>query len=493
MKKLLAAFLLSCVVSVVMSQERLSLERCRELALGSNRQLMISRLDQDISENVRKAAKTKYLPQVTGLAGYQYFDREISLLGNSQKSTLSNLGTGSVEEIGSQLNDLAGRLVEQGVISQETAQEFGAVLGNLGGSLAQAGDKIGKTLCDALKTDTKHVWSASVSVTQPVYMGGAINAANEIARINVEMARNNIDNATQNTLYAVDNAYWLAVSLKNKQRLAKEYLSLVKKLDEDVHKMIREGVATRADGLKVDVEVNNAEMNVTQAENGVSLAKMYLCQLCGLPLGSDITLADEDKDSFAGSILPTIVRTDTLFMKRPETRLLQNAIDISRQTTKLVRAAYLPHIALTGGFTTMNPSLFNGFERKFRGVWNIGFIVQVPIWSWNEGRYKVSASQAATRIAQLQLDDVREKMALQVEQGIFKVSEAQKRLVAATENMASAEENLRCANIGFREGVMTVTDVMAAQTAWQQAKTHKTDAEIELRLADIALKKALGE
>lgn len=493
MRTLLTILMFACVASGMTAQGTLSLERCRELALGNNKQLMVSKQNQDIAENTRKAAKTKYLPRVNGLAGYQYFNREISLLSNSQKSMLSNLGTNAAGSIGSQLNGVIGGLVEQGVVSLETAQEFGAVLGKIGEPLAQVGDNIGNTLRDALKTDTKHVWSAGVMVTQPVYMGGAINAANEIARINEEMARNNIDNATQNTLYAIDNAYWLAVSLKNKQRLAKEYLSLVKKLNEDVHKMIREGVATKADGLKVDVEVNNAEMQVTQVENGVSLAKMYLCQLCGLPLSDDVTLADEDSENIARDVLPLTVQTDTLFGKRPETRLLQNAIDISRQTTRLIRAAYMPHVALTGGFTTMNPSLYNGFERKFRGVWNIGFVVQVPIWSWREGRYKINAAQTATRIARLQLDDVREKMALQVEQGKFKVSEAQKRLATATKNMASAEENLRCANIGFREGVMTVTDVMAAQTAWQQAKTHKTDAEIELRLADIALRKALGE
>lgn len=489
----MTVFMLTCIATVTAAQETLSLERCRELALGSNKQLMVSKLNQDMSGNAVKAARTKYLPQVNGLAGYQYFSREISLLNNSQKSMLGNLGTNATGSIGSQLNDVIGGLVEQGVVSPEAAQEFGAVLGKMGEPLAQAGDKIGNTLRDALKTDTKHVWSASVMVTQPVYMGGAINAANEIARIGEEMARNNIDNTTQNTLYAIDNAYWLAVSLKNKQRLAKEYLSLVKKLNEDVHKMIREGVATRADGLKVDVEVNNAEMQVTQVENGVSLAKMYLCQLCGLPLSGDIVLEDEDKETFATGILPLTVQTDTLFGKRPETRLLQNTIDISRQTTKLIRAAYLPHVALTGGFTATNPSLYNGFERKFRGVWNIGFVVQVPIWSWHEGRYKIEASQTATRIAQLQLDDVREKMALQVEQGKFKVSEARKRLDTAAKNMASAEENLRCVNVGFREGVMTVTDVMAAQTAWQKAKTHKTDAEIELKLADISLRKALGE
>lgn len=493
MRKLFIIILLVAQALASTAQETLSLERCRQLALDNNKQLQASKISREVAENTRKAARTKYLPHVDGLAGYQYFSREISLLNGEQKSALSNLGTNAAGTVGSQLNGIVGGMVEQGLITPDMAQKFGSLLGQIGGPLAQAGNDIGNTLRDALKTDTKHVMSASIMVTQPVYMGGAIKAANEMARIGESMADNNIDNTRVNTLYAIDNAYWLAVSLKNKQRLATEYLSLVKKLNADVHKMIDEGVATRADGLKVDVAVNDAEMQLTQVDNGVSLAKMLLCQLCGLPLNGDVRLADEEKETIDNSDIMSDAITDTLFSRRPETRLLQNAVDMSLQTEKLVRAAYLPHVALTGGFLTSNPSVFNSFERKFRGMWTVGFVVQVPIWSWNEGKYKINAARSATRIAQLQLDDVREKMALQVEQNRFKVSEAQKRLATATKNMASAEENLRCANVGFREGVMTVTDVMAAQTAWQQAKTHKTDAEIELKLADISLRKALGE
>ena len=61
--------------------------------------------------------------------------------------------------------------------------------------------------------------------------------------------------------------------------------------------MITEGVATKADGLSVKVKVNEAEMKLTQVDNGLSLSKMVLCQLCGLPLNDEIRLADEDVES----------------------------------------------------------------------------------------------------------------------------------------------------------------------------------------------------
>ena len=118
--------------------------------------------------------------------------------------------------------------------------------------------------------------------------------------------------------------------------------------------------------------------------------------------------------------------------------------------------------------------------------------MQIPVWNWFEGTYKVRASKASTHIAQLELADAREKIQLQVSQSQFKVKEAQKKLAMAQKNLISAEENLRCANVGFQEGVMEVTDVMAAQTAWQQAQSQKIDAEVDVRLSQVNLQKALG-
>jgi len=119
-------------------------------------------------------------------------------------------------------------------------------------------------------------------------------------------------------------------------------------------------------------------------------------------------------------------------------------------------------------------------------------MVRVPVWNWFEGSYKVRASKLVTNMAEMELSDAREKIDLQVAQSRFKVKEAQKRLAMANKNITSAEENLRCANVGFKEGVMETTDVMAAQTAWQQAQSQQIDAEVEVKLAQVNLQKALG-
>lgn len=75
-----------------------------------------------------------------------------------------------------------------------------------------------------------------------------------------------------------------------------------------------------------------------------------------------------------------------------------------------------------------NPSLTNGFENKFRGMWGIGVVVKIPVFPWGEGIYKVKAAKAEANIARYQLEDIKEKVELQVTQSSFKVNEAVKKL-----------------------------------------------------------------
>lgn len=492
MKKTIVMFLLVACGAPAMAQQLLSLDSCRAMAIRNNKQMGITQQKKVMAHYTTKAARTQYLPKLNVVGGYMFTSREISLLSKEQKTTLSNIGTALSGSIGEDISSVIAAMTRDGVFTPSQAEHIGAVLGNMGANVGGAINGVGQNVVNALHTDTRNMFMASAVVTQPIYMGGAISAANKMASISEQMVANDYEAKLQATLHGTDHAYWMVVSLKHKRKLADSYLKLVKKLSNDVHKMIDEGVATRADGLKVDVKVNEAEMTLTQADNGLSLAKMFLCQLCGLPLDSKITLADEDRESLPIEVVADDIDVNTVADNRPEVKLLENTVDLSRQVTRLARASYLPQILLSGGYSATNPNLYNGFERKFSGAWNVGVVVRMPVWNWFEGVYKVRASKAATCIAQLEVGDVREKIELQVSQSRFKMSEANRRLVMATSNVDKANENLRCANLGFREGVIPSTGVMEAQTAWLQAQSQKIDAEIDVKLSQVDYKKALG-
>jgi outer membrane protein TolC len=118
--------------------------------------------------------------------------------------------------------------------------------------------------------------------------------------------------------------------------------------------------------------------------------------------------------------------------------------------------------------------------------------MRIPIWNWGDNMYKVRASKGATTILNLELAEAKEKIELQATQTAYQMEEANKRLTLAESSVRRADENLRTANLGFSEGVITPTTVMEAQTAWLQAKSQKIDAEIDVRLSQVNLRKAMG-
>ena len=415
--------------------------------------------------------------------------KELSLLSDAQKGALTSVGT---QVSGVMQSGIQGLLTQHPELTQNP--QFMALLQALGSTdIATPLNSIGSAIVDAFRTDTRNMYAGALTLTQPLYMGGKIRAYNKITRYAEELAQQQHNSGVQDVILSTDQAYWQVVSLANKKKLAESYLQLLQKLDGDMEKMISEGVATKADGLSVKVKVNEAEMTMTKVDDGLSLARMLLCQLCGLDLSSPITLADEKEENLTlSTIAANGIDLEQVYSLRPEVRSLELATQIYKQKVNVERAAYLPSVALMGNYVATNPSVFNSFEKKFKGMWNVGVVVSVPIWHWGQGIYKVKAAKSEARIAQYQLDDAKEKIELQVSQSAFKVREAAKKLAMAEKNLEKANENLRYANLGFEEGVIPASNVLEAHTAWLSAQSEKIDAQIDVKLTEIYLKKATG-
>ena len=152
----------------------------------------------------------------------------------------------------------------------------------------------------------------------------------------------------------------------------------------------------------------------------------------------------------------------------------------------------LPNVALIGTYSFSNPNMFNGFKKRFDGAFSVGVMVKIPLWHWGGNYNKYRAAASDETIMKLQLQDAREKVELQVNQAAYKAQEAVKTYLMTETNLNKAQENLRSATLGFREGVMTADDVMAAQTAWLKAHSENIDAMIDVQLCDVYLSKSLG-
>lgn len=463
------------------AQRVFTLDSCRSMALAGNKQLLASEKEIEAAGYEHKAARANYLFKVNAVATYFRNSREQHLLSSSTRSRLDNLGTSMSEPLG-QLAQTAGQL----------HPEIAGQLEEMGSNLVNGMNDIGRGINDAFRTDTRNVFAGALMLTQPIYMGGKIRAYDQITGYACELAEQKHRAGEQEVILNTDEAYWQIVSLASKKRLAESYVQLLQRMDSDVTKMIKTGVATRANALTVSVKLNEAEMALTKVDNGLSLARMLLCQLCGLPLDTQFTLEDENKELSSTAGGNSAFDMSTALSRRPDLRSLELAADIYDKKIKLARSENLPQLALVGNYLLTNPSVFNGFEKKFKGMFNIGVTLSAPLFRWGEGRNKVRAAKAQAAAARYQLDEAREKVELQVNQASFRVTEANKAFARAVKNCERAEENLRTASVGFKAGVIPTSDMLEAQTAWVSAQSEMVDAAIDVRLTQVYLQKSLG-
>ena len=470
-------FLLSVVflsVLPVAGHCEVSLDSCRRMAIANNKEILQQQIKIEQAGYQRKQAEAAYLPSFDFEGGYIYNQKKLSLVDGDQllPTKTFNPATGSYDF----------NLVKD--------PATGLPIMHDGSPIPSQVALLPKS---ALTYDIHNVFAAAVTMTQPIYMGGKIRAMNNITHYAEELAKNMRDTKVQDVVYSVDEAYWRVVSLVAKKKLVESYLKLVENLDSDVEKMIKEGVATKANKLNVDVKVNEANVNLTKVNNGLELSRMALNQLCGLPINTRFTLADENRDDMGGTLHPTNVQMDSVYANRSEIRSLEIAAKIFDEKAKVAKSEMLPQVAAFAAYHAMNPNSYNGFKNKFGLAFSVGAMVKIPLWHWGGLSNKYKEAQAEARLHRVQIEDTREKINLQVNQAAFRYQEAWKTYEKTKAHLVQADENLRCAQLAFREGVSNLDTVIGAQTAWVQAYSENIDAQIDIQLCDVYLSKVMGQ
>lgn len=480
-KLLIVSFLVSLVgghLTVAKGQDTVwTLEGCRAHALEANKGLKVASEKRTEADALEKVALWQMLPKVSANGAYLWMEKSVDLLSSEEQ----------------------GRI--EGV----------PLVGNL----------IAERLANVLATDTRNVTAGAVTVTQPVFMGGKLWALHKSAALLKELAGMEYDKKKEEILTGVDEAYWQVVSVKHKKELAEQYAALLDTLTHDVEEMVAAEVATRGDLTKVSVKRNEAQMNLTKARNGLVLAKMLLAQRCGMPLESEYDVSDRVAELQSGRVTEWLsgrvatqpndsatqplshsvtqplshsatLPMDSVWARRREMRMLGIADSVAMQGVTIARSTLLPNIAVTGGYLMSNPHVTDGFQNEFKGMFFAGVVVNVPILHPG-GFYSLKAAKAKRRETQWQMEEAKEMIELQVKKVSYELELAEKKLAEAQSNLANAEENLRLADESFHAGMVSSSDLMAAQTAWMQAKSEVVDAEIEIEMSKVYLRQALGE
>ena len=458
-----------------------SLQQCRQMAQDASHNSEMRYETLEAAKLNQQAALAAMLPKVSANASYTWNSKSPALLANEMRF---GFGTARVGADGMGAFEWSeSSAMNQLYLDTRVLPDVNERVQTLSNESGQMIADAYQQLYRALNPDLTHVVIGQVGITQPIYVGGRLKALYDIASTARDVAEIEADDKQQALIVSVDEAYWRVVNVSHKKQLAEQYYNLLDTLEGDVEELLEEGVVTQSDLLKVKAKRGEAEVKKMQAENGLLLSKMALCQLIGLPLETDFTLEDTGLQDL--QLHDTLAVSDEMLNARSEIQLLDAAEKIAQSNVRLMSAGLQPNIVAQASYIYSNPNFENGFSNQWKGTgfFSAGVVVNIPIVHADD-ILRLKAAKHEANIVAIKRDEAKELLTLQVTQAKQKVMEAQQKVAMTALQVRNAEEVLRFAQEGFDAGVATSSDLMQAQTAWLAACTDHIDAEVEAQVAE---------
>lgn len=330
------------------------------------------------------------------------------------------------------------------------------------------------------------IYNARLTVQQPIFMGGKIIAANKMARIGTEMAKLNETLSSAEIIYKCDEAYLNCIKVKNLYLAAEKYKEVLDEIHRTVSNAISVGAALQNDLLTIQIKLNEAELNLQRAKNGITLAKMNLCYTIGLPLTTKIEVSETFDDNF------NIPQKYDLSL-RPELALLSKQIEFREQQIRLQRSDFLPSLGVAGMYGYTKGMKVNG--TNMLDGFNFGAVVSlsIPLFHWGEGVNKIRTAKVERKIAQLQHQDVENKMQLEITMARNSLNEAILEVQLTHKSEKQAEENMNSVKNRYDVGMATLANILEAQTMWQKTHSDYINAEVSRALSQTRYLKTIGQ
>ncbi|MCR5454268.1 MAG: TolC family protein [Bacteroidales bacterium] len=419
MKKLIAILLLAASLSAN-AQRTMTLQECRTAALENAEDLLVANHKQQMSEYDLKNAKTAILPTVDASGNLLFMFPNIDMSGSE--------------------------LILKGV------------------------------------------YTAGFTVAQPLYVGGKIATGMKMAQAAKDISDIQYDQARMTLLADVDNAYYSCIAVNQKVKMLETYLRQMEHLEKVVKSTIEADMATEQDLLRITSKKSEIEYNLQKAKNGY--------QLCNMALANYIGTAPDEQITPADTVITVDVPADLSedLSQRPEVKLLEKQIEIKEQQIKMERAEGLPVVALSLGYTYCGNIKMEGtaegpdgnyypYSQKYdQGMTMLMLTAQVPLWHWGKNARNVKKAKLELEDSRLQLQKNSKLMSIEARQAVQNVTSGYSMCLTAQNGFLESEKNLQNMTVKYENQFCTLTDLLDAQSSWQQAVANLIEAQTQYKI-----------
>ena len=333
-----------------------------------------------------------------------------------------------------------------------------------------------------------HTYQGVFIVSQPLYMGGALNAQHKIAQADERLNQLNEELTIDQIHYQSDAVYWNASASQAMLQAADKYQNIVKQQHDIIQDRFNDGMISRTDLLMISTRLKEAELQYIKARQNYTLALQKLNILMGEepnnPVDSLYTI-----DTASAPV--QILSLENVLQRRADYESTEVNIMKSQAQRKAALSQFNPQLNMyfSGGWATATPNL--GYDVSFNPI--VGINLNIPIFRWG-ARFKTNRQQKAyISIQKLQQSYVTDNINEELSAALTKLTETEYQVKTAKETMNLANENLDLVSFSYNEGKANMVDVLSAQLSWTQAYTNLINAYLSEKMAVAEYRKVISE
>ena len=332
--------------------------------------------------------------------------------------------------------------------------------------------------------------SYSASLTQPIFKGGKLWKSLAMANKGLEAAKEELRKIAQEVRFNVINSYYGVLKAKRFVELSEQSVNMAKSHLDRVNSLFKVGMSTRADILRGEVQVAQAEIGLTKAKQGLEIAKNHFNNTLGIDLDAPIELVETEYDSREIAIYDYKDLLRIAYQDRPDWKQYVLAKKVSEDDVGMAYSGLWPKISLVGNYDvgSIKYSTYQSDTKNWTallsGTWDI--FDGTATW------YKIKESKAKLEAQKANEISVKRAIALEVKDVNFAVQSAKENVEGAQKTQELAKENFDIAELRYDSGVGTNLEVIDAQVALTQARTDHLQAQHDLQVAKAKINKIVG-
>jgi len=313
-------------------------------------------------------------------------------------------------------------------------------------------------------------------LVQPVFTGGKLSSSLSIAKKNYDMALETLKETILSVKFDTTKAYYAVIKAE--------------KLLEKTNTMFSSGTSTKADVLRAEVQLINAEINITKSKNDLIIARNTLNNALGYSFDDKLKVEYSDFSCTVELLPPYEGILKTAYENRSDWKKFKLTKESAEENLKVKKSDLFPSVMLVGTYNTAYTQYptyatdINSWSALATASWNI---LDVKLYG------KINEASANLSVQEANETAIKNNIALEIRNAYSDLKSAQETIASATKALSLAEENYKVASIRYSAGVGMNLEVIDAEVALTQARLDDLNTQFSLKIAKAKLNKLVGK